>query len=380
MKKITSLLIVLFFSLIINATEDKTVILTVSAQGSTLSESKQNALRNAIEQTFGTFISSKTEILNDELVNDELVSVSNGNIKKFEIISEVKISEGKYSTTLIATVSVSKLTSFVESKGVNAEFKGSLFSLNIKQQQLNEKNESTVIDNMLFVVGELIYKSFNYEIIVGNPTSTNDNKWDFPMTVMVTTNDNIISALNYLENTLIGISLSKSDIKNYKSLNKPTWPIKLSSKTIHLRNRSNAGNILGNMLMNLYNASYNFIIEAEGTNFVRNFRKDRSKTRDRGFINSPRMKYSNCPGCTGNPQNNSIHESVDHARSNYLDVYNYTHHYPTFFSFVGAPGLKLKSISKINSKLAKIEFSLKFTLPELEKISKFTIISNENKS
>lgn len=377
MKKITSLLIALFFSLIINASEDKTVILTVSAQGSTLSESKQNALRNAIEQAFGTFISSKTEILNDELVNDELVSVSNGNIKKFQIISEVKISEGKYSTTLIATVSISKLTSFVESKGVEVEFKGSLFSLNIKQQQLNEKNESTVINNMLFVVRELIYKSFNYEITVGNPTSAVDNKWDVPMTVMVTTNNNIISALNYLENTLLGISLSKSDIKNYKSLKKPTWPIKLSSKTIHLRNSSNAGNILGNMLMNLYNASYNFTIEAEGTNFVRNFQKDRTKTRTQSFINSPRIYYQNCPGCTEDYKNGSIHQSVNSLGNR--DVYDYSNHDASSL-FIYYPGLKLKSISKINSKLANIKFSLKLTLAELEKISKFTIISNENKS
>ena len=95
MKKITSLLIALFFSLIINAQEDKTVTLSISGQGKTQDEAKQNALRNAIEQAFGTFISSNTEILNDELVKDEIVSVSNGNIQKFEIISEVKISEGK---------------------------------------------------------------------------------------------------------------------------------------------------------------------------------------------------------------------------------------------------------------------------------------------
>ena len=118
MKKITSLLMILFFSLIINAQEDKTVTLTVSAQGQTQDEAKQNALRNAIEQAFGTFISSNTEILNDELVKDKIVSVSSGNIQNFEVISEVQISDGGYATTLKATVSVTKLTSFVESKGV----------------------------------------------------------------------------------------------------------------------------------------------------------------------------------------------------------------------------------------------------------------------
>ena len=113
--------------------DDKTVTLVVSGQGKTQDEAKQNALRSAIEQAFGTFISSKTEILNDNLVKDEIVSVANGNIQKFEIISEVQIPNGGYATSLKATVSITKLTSFVESKGVDVEFKGGLFALNIQK-------------------------------------------------------------------------------------------------------------------------------------------------------------------------------------------------------------------------------------------------------
>ena len=120
--------------------DDKTVTLVVSGQGKTQDEAKQNALRSAIEQAFGTFISSKTEILNDNLVKDEIVSVANGNIQKFEIISEVQIPNGDYATSLKATVSVTKLTSFVESKGVVVEFKGGLFASNILIQELYEKN------------------------------------------------------------------------------------------------------------------------------------------------------------------------------------------------------------------------------------------------
>ena len=60
---------------------DKTVTLVVSGQGKSQDEAKQKALRSAIEQAFGAFISSKTEILNDNLVKDEIVSVANGNIQ-----------------------------------------------------------------------------------------------------------------------------------------------------------------------------------------------------------------------------------------------------------------------------------------------------------
>lgn len=95
MKKILILLI-LAFALVSNAQDDKTVTLTVAGQGKTQDEAKQKALRSAIEQAFGTFISSKTEILNDNLVKDEIVSIANGNIQKFEIISEVQIPSGYY--------------------------------------------------------------------------------------------------------------------------------------------------------------------------------------------------------------------------------------------------------------------------------------------
>jgi len=138
--KFLVVIILLNFSLVFSQ-DDKTVTLTVSAQGTTLSEAKQNALRDAIEQAFGTFISSNTEILNDELVKDEIVSVSNGNIQKFEILSEFQMQNGEWSTTLKAVVSVTKLTSFCESKGISVKFKGSLFAFNVNQQILNEKNE-----------------------------------------------------------------------------------------------------------------------------------------------------------------------------------------------------------------------------------------------
>ena len=57
------------------------ITLTVSADGKTKEEATQNALRSAIEQAYGTFVSAKTTILNDELVKDEIVTVSNGSIK-----------------------------------------------------------------------------------------------------------------------------------------------------------------------------------------------------------------------------------------------------------------------------------------------------------
>ena len=51
-----------------NIGEANDVVLVVSGDGNNKEEATNVALRSAIEQTFGTFVSSNTEILNDSLV------------------------------------------------------------------------------------------------------------------------------------------------------------------------------------------------------------------------------------------------------------------------------------------------------------------------
>jgi hypothetical protein len=76
-------LLTLAFTFTANAQDDKTLTLVVSGQGKTQDEAKQVALRSTIEQAFGTFISSKTKILNDNLgiqkINEdaEIIAINN---------------------------------------------------------------------------------------------------------------------------------------------------------------------------------------------------------------------------------------------------------------------------------------------------------------
>lgn len=228
-------LLIGLFALLVNLTfaqDDKTVTLVVNGQGETQAEAKQNALRNAIEQAFGTFISSKTEILNDELVEDEIVSVSNGNIQKFEILSEVQTPNGEWSNTVKATVSVSKLTSFCESKGIVLEFKGGLFAINIKQQQLNEQNEVKAIDNMCEVLMEIGDKSFDYEIKANEPRAKEEDgngadqdQWEIPIEIDIKANINLLNYAEYFCSTLKGISMNKQEADNYIKLGKSVYSV-----------------------------------------------------------------------------------------------------------------------------------------------------------
>jgi hypothetical protein len=209
---------------------DRVVTLTVTGTGKTPDEAKTNALRSAIEQAFGAFISSKTEILNDAVVKDEIVSVANGNIQKFDIISEVQIPEGGYAASLKATVSVTKLSTFAESKGVAVEFKGGVFAANILMQELYEKNEITALQNCLATLSDIAQKSFDYTIKADEPYATANN-WTIPLTVDVFTNKNFLNIPTLLEQTLRSLSLSDAEVENYKKLNKAVYPVTLATST-----------------------------------------------------------------------------------------------------------------------------------------------------
>jgi hypothetical protein len=219
------------------AQEDKTVTITVSGQGKTQDEAKQHALRSAIEQAFGTFISSNTSILNDNLVKDEIVSVSSGNIQKYDVLNTSTLPDGTAAVTLSAVVSVSKLISFSEAKGVVIEFKGGLFTINVKQQILNEQAEVKAIWEMLFMLNPIAFQSFDYTIQNKDPQSldTENKNWAIPITVTATTNKNIDFLFDYFQKNLVSISLKNEEVTNYKSLNKKIFPVNYNGIKYYLR-------------------------------------------------------------------------------------------------------------------------------------------------
>jgi hypothetical protein len=233
---------------------DKTVSITVSGSGKTQEEAKQVALRSAIEQAFGAFISSKTEIFNDQLVADQIASVANGNIQSFSILNESQLPDGSWGVTLKALVSVSKLTSFVEAKGIAIEIKGGMFAMNIKQQLLNEQGEIKAVNEMVGLLHEPMQISFDYDIKSSEPKSLDaeSKNWEIPLVVTATTNKNIDFCANYCIKTLAALSLSSEEVESYKSLNKSVFPIVINyngiAETFYLRKQSsiNALNILIN--------------------------------------------------------------------------------------------------------------------------------------
>ncbi len=224
----------LFFQIFTTRAQTNEVSLVVSSKGVSEEEAKTNALRSAIEQAFGTFVSSRTEILNDDLVRDQIVSISNGNIKKYEILSSLYLPDQTlHLVTLNATVSLDKLANFVQSKGYNdVSFDGGGFVMNLKIQKLNESSEVTAIKNLLEQGLTLSKSFFDRELVVGNPTIEPSNrvsnpKYQVPLTINSILNSNWRSYYQFYAKTLRSISMSREEVDTYKSLNKMVYQVVL---------------------------------------------------------------------------------------------------------------------------------------------------------
>jgi predicted RNase H-like HicB family nuclease len=174
------LFVFIVLNMIAYSQDDKTVTLVASGQGKTQDEAKQNALRNAIEQAFGAFISSNTEILNDEIVKDEIVSLSNGNIEKYVILSEKDLGDHKFAVTLNATVSLVKLNSYSTKKGVSSEYNGSLFAFNTINDNLKDANEVKLLGDIFQIAENVLKKSFYGDINMNDPKLLNGDYYEIP--------------------------------------------------------------------------------------------------------------------------------------------------------------------------------------------------------
>ena len=212
------------------------VTLIVSADGPTKDEATKTALRSAIEQAYGTFVSANTTILNDELVKDEIVTISNGNIEAYEEISSEQMPDGKIYVTLQATVSISKLISYAQSKGAETEFAGARLAMNLEMKELNRQNEIKVLENLENQLSN-IHNLYDYELKLAEPY-IKGGVAILEGTVYLKYNANTELYNNLLFKTLGSLTLSPSEIAEYYEVGLPVYnmDIKGLDKVVYLGN------------------------------------------------------------------------------------------------------------------------------------------------
>ena len=215
MRKISTLILAIVLCCTVFAQPNE-VSLTVNGEGRTKDEAIDNALRYAIEQTYGTFVSANTSILNDDVVRDEILTVSSGKIISYEEIASI-LADGIYNVSLKVKVSLTKLIHFAQNHGSSCELNGEAFSANKKLFQLYKSNAQKVFSNFIEIIERTANSAFNYSISVSEPQVVNgQDKID--ITTYLTANENTKLIGNYIVETLYGITLSDKESRQFRSM------------------------------------------------------------------------------------------------------------------------------------------------------------------
>ena len=243
MKRLLLIAALLVYSFATYAQE--AVTLVVNGEGTTKEEATANALRNAIEQAFGTFVSANTQILNDEIVKDEIATISSGNIQKYSELGCVTMPDGHKSISLSATVSIGNLISYAKSKGASTEFAGAVWSMNLKMRKLNAENEKKALENLISMLDKFVDANGLFDISImtdGIPykMSCADNlaKTDIPCygmyhTLNYTTNNNTKQVFNTIISTLESLSISQEDRNTLENSNEKYFELSIVDSLIY---------------------------------------------------------------------------------------------------------------------------------------------------
>ena len=205
--------VALLFSCLKISAQVNEVKLVASGEGMTETEAVHNALRSAIEQTYGVFVSANTDILNDDLVKDEVVTVSSGNIHSYKTLGCVELENGNKSVQVEAVVSVSSLVDFAKAKGATCEFAGAVFGANLKMVNLNKENAEKALEHLYEQLNTIASNMYDYELNVGEPKVDGN----IEITVLVKANENYKQFTDIVYNTLT--SLSSNNVGQLDAMN-----------------------------------------------------------------------------------------------------------------------------------------------------------------
>ena len=223
MKKLFFIASLVLIGMSLSAQGVDDVTLVVSGDGATKEEATHVALRSAIEQAYGVFVSANTEILNDELVKDEIATVTSGNVKSYKELNATILPNGNHMVSLQAVVSTKKLAAYAESKGASCEFAGATFGANLKLLELNRKNTKLAFDNLLKQCEAIAPYLFEIKLEIGDPTV----RGNLPILVTLHSTPNTWEFSNLIVSTLDALKLSDDQIQQLNQIDAKTYGLEL---------------------------------------------------------------------------------------------------------------------------------------------------------
>jgi hypothetical protein len=174
------------------------------------------ALRNAVEEAVGTYITSTTLLENNELIEDKILSLSRGFIKDFKKLSEIKVG-GETKVTVSAIVTGTQILETLKASGIKVKVAGK------KMFQQFASLDRQMEDEYRLLYGLLKYLPkegpLNYKVeILGQPVRNGGN-YELKVKVIGTINQNFKNQFSNFRNILNETAFDKKigDFPIYKS-------------------------------------------------------------------------------------------------------------------------------------------------------------------
>ena len=190
------------------------VSLICYGEGATHEEAIRNAIRNALEQTYGTLVSSNTKIVNDELISDEIASMSRGCVEQYK---ELWFADDKVKRVAIqAIVSPEKLFSYVKNQGMSTNVNGASFAMNIKLTELKLENAQFAMKHLMEELLLYADKMYDYQILIDEPYPFENDLANVDVVISCKANANTVTFYQKYRKTVNAIieSLGSTKINN----------------------------------------------------------------------------------------------------------------------------------------------------------------------
>ena len=218
--------IITFFFLIgwgqISAQNNQIETVVAFGTGANQTDALYNAKLNAMDQIFGTFISTKTVISNDSIVMNNVISITNGQITNYEILKTDKTENG-YIITIKVTTNLQNLVAFCKSIGVDSYIQGIMFSDILATKLKNKENEIKVLNSFLETFKKEIPTLFDYSISTSDPIkASNSDNFLIKIDCEFVLNKNYNSILNVLIDLINQIGIKEIELPDSIPLSTPT--------------------------------------------------------------------------------------------------------------------------------------------------------------
>ena len=212
--------VMLMFFFLAVITLAQTVKVIGMGEGKTRDEAVHRALRESLERTYNSFLSSSTLFSDDEIVSDEIAVITRGNIVKYDILYDRIDSISKMHNAMVeAIVSLQKFKEYAQSHGSKVELDGnSLAQSIVANERMKKFNEENELKAVKMLINDLVREGntvqiYDYTLKVELPQKASaDNRYKIKLIIDGRKNINYYVLVDKIVNALNGISSKEGSI------------------------------------------------------------------------------------------------------------------------------------------------------------------------